>query len=202
MNSGYWRAFRNMVGGKPICGMSSTRNDGASFMIKYFSGDTYLTGHVMKASWRFPEDGSKIDIPLTIGVDRNAILNGNAIGYVQHVTGNDGRRYPLQTLEFYITPQKTSIDQFLIDFAAAKQFWLRFDEGSERPWVLDMTGSAKVALTFRTCALELIRVSKGGTAPTQPYGGATQPYGKPQATQPYRNQQPTQQPRQRDDGGI
>ncbi|MGV7212517.1 hypothetical protein [Bradyrhizobium sp. UFLA05-112] len=200
MISGYWRAYRNVVGDKPTCGVSTSTADGGTFMIKYFYGDTYLTGHVMKRSWRFPSDGTYINIPLTVGVDRNPILRGNAIGYTQFVSPEDGVRQPLPTLEFSITPQKTSIDQFLDDFSLAAKFWLRFDEGSEKPWVLDMTGSAKVTLVFKACALELIRLSKGNDSLTsQPYGQprATQPYGQSQPTQPYSNRSeeaPPQQP--------
>jgi hypothetical protein len=197
--SGYWTAFlSSTTKGTPICGMSTRLANGSgSLLIKYIYGQDFLTGHIIKPSWRFPA-GDGISVPLTIGVDRNPIISGDAIGY----------RSPagLQMLEFYITPEKYSIDQFLLDFAKAARFWVRFDQGTEKPWVLDMTGSAEVAAVFRTCTMRLIGEAKS----------ATQPYGKPQATQPtqpYGNQpaqpaqpmpaQPVEKPAvKRDDGSI
>jgi hypothetical protein len=164
--SGYWKAFLSGTKETPICGMSSSLGDGkGSLMIKYIHGQNHLTGHIIKPSWRFPADG--VAVPLTIGVDRTPILSGPALGY-RNPNG-------LQILEFYIKPENVSVDQFLLDFAKAARFWVRFDEGTEQPWVLDMTGSAEVASVFRNCTLRLIDDAKG----------ATQPYGTPQATQPY-----------------
>jgi hypothetical protein len=164
--SGYWKAF--LVGTKetPICGMSSSYADprNGQLLIKYFYGQDYLTGHIVKPSWRFPADG--VAVPLTIGVDRNPIMSGSAVGYLNN---------NLPMLEFYIKPEKVSIDGFLNDFAKAARFWVRFDEGTEKPWVFDMQGSAEVVSVFRNCTLRLIAESKS----------ATQPYGKPQATQPF-----------------
>jgi hypothetical protein len=190
--SGNWRAFRNVLAsGQPVCGMSSNKDrDSGSFSLKYFYGNNVLTGQVIKFSWQFPPEGTTpaLEIPLTVGVDRNPILSGNAIGYTQTVKWTDGKNYELPTLEFYVKPEKVSIDQFLDDLSLANRLWLRFDEGSEKPWVMDMTGSAAVAMVFKACALELIRISKAGDPPaTQPYGKSkpTQPYGNSSTTQPY-----------------
>jgi hypothetical protein len=196
--SGNWKAFRETVDGRPVCGMSSevSRETGGNFYLKYYYGDHYLTGQVIKSSWQFPDVNNAIDIPLTVGVDRNPILSGKAIGYTQSIKWHDGKTYQMPTLEFVIQPEKTNIDGFLNDLSLANKFWLRFDEGSEKPWVLDMTGSAAVAMVFRACTLELLRISKAGDPPaTQPYGQSqpTQPYGRGAApSQPYGNAQPSQ----------
>jgi hypothetical protein len=168
-------------------------------VIKYFLGDDHFIGQVIKSSWQFPATGS-VDIPLTIGIDGNAILSGNAFGYL---TWNG--QTPLPVLEFSISAKKTSLDGFLLQFAKGSKFWLRFDQGTERPWILDMTGSAKVALAFRTCVLTLIRDNPVDA--TQPYSTPqiTQPYGKPPATQPYGNKKPRMpqpQPVMKDDGSV
>jgi hypothetical protein len=189
--SGNWKAFRNVIAdGQPVCGMSSnTDRNGSSFQLKYYYGNQHLTGQVIKYSWRFPSgEDAPLDIPLTIGVDRNPILSGKATGYTQMLKWTDGKNYRLPTLEFRILPEKVSIDQFLDDLSLANKLWLRFDEGSEKPWVLDMTGSAAVAMVFKACTLDLIKVSKAGEpSATQPYGNPapTQPYGKSAPTQPY-----------------
>jgi hypothetical protein len=209
--SGNWKAFRETIGGKPVCGMSSRLdgNSGSNFYLKYYYGNHHITGQVIKNSWQFPPvDGSDpIQIPLTVGVDGNPLLTGNAIGFTQSVKWTDGKTYQLPTLEFYITPEKTRIDQLLDDLSLANKLWLRFDEGSEKPWVLDMTGSAAVAMVFRSCTLELIRISNAGSPPaTQPYAQSkpVQPYGSNAApTQPYGKKRPAAKlPQPRDDGGI
>jgi len=193
--SGYWTAFLSGTKETPICGMQSSFGDGrnGSLLIKYIYGQDHLTGHIVKPSWRFPADG--VPVQITIGVDRNPILSGPALGY---------RNNGLPMLEFYIAPKNVSVDQFLLDFAKAARFWVRFDEGTEKPWVLDMTGSAAVALVFRDCAMRLVADAKGA-ASTQPYGRPqeTQPYGKPQATQPF-SVPPAKSaaPSPRDSGGI
>lgn len=205
-----------MVSGKPVCGMSSQLDRSGNFYLKYYYGNRHVTGQVIKMSWQFPTEGNDpIEIPLTVGVDRNPILAGNAIGFTQSIKWTDGKTYQLPTLEFYVTPEKTSIDQFLDDLSLANKLWLRFDEGSEKPWVLDMTGSAAVAMVFRACTLELIRISKAGdpsatqpygrSKPTQPYGSnaaPTQPYGSTpaQPSQPFVGSKPATS--QRDNGGI
>jgi len=209
--SGNWRAYRTVIpSGQPVCGMSSDIN-GGSFQLKYYYGNKALTGQVIKYTWKFPPEGTApIEIPLTVGVDRNPILSGNAIGYTQTVKWKDGKNYLMPTLEFYVTPEKTSLDDFLNDLSLANKFWLRFDEGNEKPWVLDMTGSAAVAMVFRACAGELIRISKAGDPPaTQPYGQSkpTQPYGNAAPTQPYGPKPVPTIPyggnnKPRDDGGI
>jgi hypothetical protein len=92
-------------------------------------------------------------------------------------------------MEFNIANGAT--DSFLTDFGKASMMWIRFDEGTEKPWPAKMQGSRDAAAYFGRCIKQLIDANS-----TQPYGkpAPTQPYSESQ-TQPYGNA-PKQQPGQ------
>jgi hypothetical protein len=73
------------------------------------------------------------------------------------------------------------IGDFLHEFGEANRMWVRFDAGTEQPWVADMVGSRKAAAMFKNCVASLPQ-------PTQPF--AQQP------SQPYSSAS------KKDDGGI
>jgi hypothetical protein len=77
-----------------------------------------------------------------------------------------------------------AITNFLKQFGNASWLWIKFDEGTEKPWPAKMEGSRNAAQMFSRCIVNLINANS-----TQPYGNSsTQPYGKPE-TQPYGNGQ-------------
>jgi hypothetical protein len=170
-NFGKWNAYltKEKKTGVPLCGMFTRWNNGPSFFVKYIQADDAIRFHAYKPGWRFPTDGTPIEIPMTVGVDKNAtIVDGKAKGIF-----NEGQ--PM--VEFKISIDK--LDEFAADFAEANTFWLRFDAGNEPVWSMDMIGSRGAASYFKSCVAAINKPS------TQPYGApSTQPYGKP-STQPY-----------------
>jgi hypothetical protein len=175
-----------------MCGMGSRINytSGADglFMVKFSGDDVFV--HIFKTSWKIPS-GTKI--PIWLKFDRGEPLTTTASGGSPEDGGIGG------FVEFSIKPDFTK--DFLGLFANANSMTLGFEQGSENPWAINMTGSREVAESFRKCSLELAQ--KPGS--TQPYGnsGTTQPYGNKPArpSQPF-GTQPTPKQQPRDDGGI
>jgi hypothetical protein len=196
VRSGYWSVYdtRGDAKNPPLCGMYTRYSDAvASIMVKYILGNDHLSIHVFKHGWRFPQ--KPVTFPITLGFDQTTYGSTTAFG------SNDSDAGPM--VEFTIKNEAT--DDFLRAFASASWMWIRFDEGSEKPWPAKMYGSRNAAALFMRCVTGMLN------AP-QPYGnapqanGSTQPYGrKAQPTQPFGNgaAQPQAKPAaKRDDGAI
>jgi hypothetical protein len=185
VRSGYWTVFDGNVNGKlkPLCGMKTVYTDvNASIMVKYILGENNLVVHIFKAGWRFPENA--ITFPITLGFDQEAWGHTTALGL------NNPRAGPM--VEFNIATEATG--SFLKAFGEAELLWLRFDEGTEKPWPAKMYGSRNAASMFARCISNLIEANSTqpyGKPETQPYGNSsTQPYGS--QTQPYSAAPPSQ----------
>jgi len=170
--AGHWEAFQGTSdGGQSMCGMLTVINfnSGATggMHVKYFAGNQHTTIQLMKSTWRMPTNA--VNVPVVIGVDKEVLWEAEALGYA-------GKLMPI--VEFYIKTDKFA--DFIEQFGAAAKFWIRFSQGSEQPWVLDMTGSRTVSKAFTNCVAATIQGGGGG--------GTSQPYGKPDATQPFGNQ--------------
>jgi hypothetical protein len=185
-----YQTVSNDGGRVPICGIqTSWPQTRASLHIKYVLGDDVLRMHLFKESWRFPRDGSTVDIPLVVGFDKNAMLDGTAKG---SATGP----VPLASIRFDSTEQALN---FLQEFGEADKMWIRFEAGNEPLWVVDMTGSRDAVKLFRACVASI--TAKGKLA-TQPYGnGGTQPYGNG-GTQPFGQPKPQTAPAAKKDNAI
>jgi hypothetical protein len=159
------------VDNKLNCGMDAAgvmNGQYALFSVKT-SGDG-LVFIIMKDGWKFPSSDSKngVVVPLTLGFDNNkdAFIGAAARGYM-----GDGK-YP--TVAFFAPTDgdnAKNADEFVEAFAHADSMWIKFENGNEQPWTVNMQGSRGAANAFRTCLASL--------PPS-----ATQPYGNP-ATQPY-----------------
>jgi hypothetical protein len=185
--SGNWRTYeaKSNTNTQPMCGMETRWNAGMAFFVKYFQGADTVTFQIMKTSWRFPKEG--VEIPMTIGVDKNPILEGKAIaGYM---SGN------LPIVEFSIR-MSDQWPKFVEDFGEANQLWLRFETGNEPPWSMDMSGSRNAVAMMKSCIASI------NATYTRPYGhSSTQPYGNP-GTQPVQpSQPPPRQPAAKKDSG-
>jgi opacity protein-like surface antigen len=186
-NAGYWTSWYSPANsaGKAMCGMASTINYAsgakAMFMVKY-SGETVFV-HVYKTSWTIPE-GTKI--PVWLQFDRAEPLTTTAAGSPGETVGG--------YVEFTIKPDFTK--DFLELFANANAMSIGFQQGSEKPWAVNMSGSREVAESFGKCS-NMLRQSS-----TQPYGNSpspSQPYGNAPAkpSQPFKDRFPAPQ-----DGGV
>ena len=186
-NAGYWTAWYSPANsdGKAMCGMGSTIDyaNGAKgmFMVKY-SGERIFV-HVYKSSWSIPAGTS---IPVWLKFDRDEPLTTTAAGNPGENVGS--------YVEFTIKPDFTK--GFLELFANASTMSVGFQQGSEKPWAVNMRGSREVADAFSKCVVTLTPNS------TQPYGNSaspSQPYGNAPAkpSQPFKDRFPAPQ-----DGGV
>jgi hypothetical protein len=200
VRSGYWTVFDTKGGGKlkPLCGMKTVYADvNASIMVKYILGNDDLTIHIFKAGWRFPTD-QPISFPITLGFDQEAWGQATALGFKPPDAS------PM--IEFSV-PNK-SIASFIKAFGDAQLLWIRFDEGTEKPWPAKMSGSRNAARLFAGCVSNLIEANSTqpyGNSSTQPYGNSsTQPYGAAPPTQPYAAPKPPLKlpSAQKEDGSI
>jgi hypothetical protein len=181
VRSGYWTVFDTKGDGKlkPLCGMKTQYADvNASIMVKYVLGEKTLTVHIFKTGWRFPTD-QPVSFPITLGFDKEAWGQTTAMGI------SPPNVSPM--IEFSIANE--SISNFLKSFGDAELLWIRFDEGTEKPWPAKMYGSRNAAKLFSGCIVNLIDANSTqpyGNSSTQPYGNSsTQPYGAAPPTQPY-----------------
>jgi hypothetical protein len=182
VRSGFWTVFDTKGDGrlnKPLCGMKTVYADvNASIMIKYILGEKTLTVHIFKAGWHFPTD-QPVKFPITLGFDSDT--------FGQVIAGGMSPPNVSPMIEFDIATN--SISNFLKAFGDAQLLWIRFDEGTEKPWPAKMSGSRNAARLFAGCISNLIEANSTqpyGNSSTQPYGNSsTQPYGAAPPTQPY-----------------
>jgi len=196
VTTGRWTTYHMMTTdtGKPMCGMQSfwANSQGqrvGGFFVKYVLGNANFTFQIAKTTWNFPRGDQSVNVPMTIGFDKNPAWTVTAHGYNMQV---EGKYYP--TVEWYMTPQK--IEDFLGDFGNANAMWFKFEQGTEAPWVAQMEGSRTSAKYFRYCVSEM----------TKRYG--SQPYAQTPQSQPYsqdqtgQTQTPAPSDKKKDDGSI
>jgi hypothetical protein len=189
--AGYWKAYYDPSnsGGKPMCGMVSmidyTNGATGSFMVKYAPGGDLFVD-VYKTSWAIPKDTA---VPIFLQFDRSAPLTVTALGNPAETYSGSFVQWPIKD-DF--------IKSFIDLFANANSMTLGFQQGSEKPWAINMSGSREVAESFRKCVTMLSQGPSqpyGSSSPSQPYGGA-QP---PQPSQPFGGSKPAPKA---NDGGI
>ena len=120
----------------------------ASIMVKYILGEKTLTVLIFKTGWRFPAD-QPVKFPLTLGFD-NAVFG-------QVTAGGLSPRNMSPMIEFDIANEL--IGSFLKAFGDAQLLWIRFDEGTEKPWPAKMSGSRNAAKLFAGCVSNLIEAN-------------------------------------------
>jgi len=166
LHSGYWTAFGGTADdGHPVCGIISSGAEGRTFTVKLFQGDDHLTVQVFKPSWQVPP-GTRVAISMQF--DRNAPWTANAIG-MESAKGVE------------LTVPLDRAVNFSNEVRAASTMRLSFPNGSEAPWIGDMTGSNNSVSAMVTCINALNRTNGG---PTQPFGDATPAPQPPPMGQP------------------
>jgi hypothetical protein len=146
--------------GEPMCVLSTyAEAGGRSVHIKYIRGAGALLVHVFKASWTVPRGA---DVPVELSID-------DAPGWRAVAEGIAGGR--ASGVEF--TVGRDVLPRFEALFRAGSAMFLRFPQGSEPTWRIDLAGSNSIAGRFVQCMKAI-----NGEAGTQPHGGApTQPHG-------------------------
>jgi hypothetical protein len=125
--SGVWETFITTNDkGVTICGMQVNGRD-SSLMVKYTGEQIFV--QIFKAGWNIP-NGTRISGSFTYDRER---FPANGTGYVSNV----GHSY----VEFMIKAGGEA--EFIRQFTEANTMVVGFDQGTQRPFIVDMTGEAK-----------------------------------------------------------
>jgi hypothetical protein len=174
-NKGYWRTYLTVSDKGSVCGME-TLGSNSGLYIKAQPDTHGLWVHLFKTGWKFPADGTAVDVPLTLMLDgqRDKSLETTASGTMRE---NDKGVRDLALVEFNISGETAA--QFLDDFGHADRLTVTFKEGNETPWTAKLDGSETAATALRKCAASF------PTFTADPSVEPTQPYSQQSTTQPY-----------------
>jgi len=175
--SGSWTAYyltaqENTTGNVPVCGLRTGNPATQVVYLKLFGGSKNLTIDIFKDGWQIPE-GTKATV--NVWFDKEQAGTAEAIGTMLR-----GKGFALGELKVRIGPEE--LGEFFEGFAHADKMLIEFPGGTEKTWVIDMTGSREMQAVLLECAKRLPGPS------TQPYGRqpevSTQPFGAQPDTQP------------------
>jgi hypothetical protein len=159
---GAWEAFGGTTNdGRPVCGVSTSWQDGRYFGIKYWQGREYFTVQLIKPSWQIPA-GTRI--PLSLQFDQQDPWTATASGFPATSTAG-------AFVEF--TVPFSRLDNFLREFRLASGAVMSFRAGNEPAWRLTLSGSNAASQTMDDC----VRRMGGGAGKAAPGGAPTQPFG-------------------------
>ncbi|MCO6415411.1 hypothetical protein JYK14_04365 [Siccirubricoccus sp. KC 17139] len=164
---GAWEAFGGATNdGRPVCGVSTSWQDGRYFGIKYWQGQPHFTVQLIKPSWQIPA-GTRV--PVALQFDQLGPWTANA-------TGNPATATAGGFVEFTVPFNR--LENFLREFRYANAAAVTFRQGSEPMWRLSLSGSNAASQAMADCVSRMAggMAGKGSGEPTQPYGGPSQPY--------------------------
>jgi hypothetical protein len=166
--SGAWTTFSDVTKkGSKVVGMY-TSNARSAFYVKYFSDDNRLFVQLFKEGWQFPNDG--VDVPFSIKFDD---------GPTYPADGRARMDQSFALVEVSISDPDLA-GRFMADLMRANKMTVTFEQGDEKPWVADMTGTRETGTAFMDAVKALC---PNCTKTTQPYD-ATQPSTQPYNTKP------------------
>lgn len=164
--SSTWTAYSDVTKtGVKIVGMYTVGTN-SGFYVKYYGDSDKLWVQLYKNGWKFPEGG--VDAPLTIKFDDGSSYPATARGWMGDAA----------VVETFISDPNLAA-HFMDELMHADKMTVTFEQGNEKPWVIDMQGTREVGTAFLEAAKELC---PSCMKTTQPYDTAkpTQPY-KPMA---------------------
>jgi hypothetical protein len=166
--SGAWTTYTDVTNrGNKVLGMY-TANNRSAFYVKYFS-DNQLIVQIFKEGWQFPSDG--VDVPFSITFDNGPSYPAN--GVARMASGKSSQSLAL--VEAAIDDPELA-GKFMADLMKADKMTITFEQGDEKPWVVDMNGTREAGTAFMN-AMEAL---------CSDCGRATQPYNATKPTQPYK----------------
>ena len=153
---GSWRTFGGAAeDGTQVCGVITSGGEGRTFTIKYFEGTGYLAVQIFKDHWKIP-DGQTIRIRIAMGSytpwDITAQGAGNAI-------------------QFNVPAEK--IKEFISEFRLAPNGSIRFLDGNEGSWSMNLSGSNAAVGLMVECMRQL------DARKSQPFNRSSQPPSQP-----------------------
>lgn len=146
--AGPWEAYFTVnEDGIALCGVSQF-SEPYGFMLKYSLGEAYV--HLSKTGWSVPASAR---MTLSFLVDGREVWTG-------WFKGTEMPKLIEGTF-----PRPDDAIRFIRTFAWGRRMVIRFNEGTEAPWIADLTGTLRVSRAFLGCALQLDDRRK----PTQPH---------------------------------
>jgi len=137
-----WTAFGGRSDNdRKLCGVLAT-GGGRFFSIKYFEGDSNLTIHLSKNTWKV---GNNLQIDLTMQFDDESPWRARATTF--HMNDGDA------ALEFNIGSKQ--ISQWIREFRDSNVLYIRFPSSNIEDWQADLTGTRQIAETMAACLLEM-----------------------------------------------
>lgn len=160
--AGLWEAYvATSPEGTTLCGISQF-SEPYALMLKYQPGASFI--HLRKSTWNVPRWAR---MTVSFSIDGRHVWTGR-------FTGTSDARM----IEGDFNTLAQALD-FVRAFAWGQRMAIRFVEGTEAPWVADLTGTLRVSRAFLACVVAL----EERRNPTQPYGRAPpsdpQPFGQP-----------------------
>jgi hypothetical protein len=170
-HAGAWDAFDGQGdNGQPLCGIGS-RNpaDGRTFSLRFQIGGDDMSFIAAKSGWNIP-DGTQIPVVMQIGLNQP---------WTQQATGKGDR--------VQWTLDRVNAQIFDDQFRGAASMTVTFPSGTERPWVISLSGSTAASNAMGRCVTDLTQRAAAATQPaatTAPAEqGSTQPFGAAPAAQ-------------------
>jgi len=137
--SGQWDAFGGTsADGTPVCGISTSWDDGRYFGVKYYKGNDTVVIQLGSNDWRV-RDGASQEV--VFWIDDRSDWNGRAGGI--HFTDNQAG------LEFGIT--RAQLSTFVAEFREGEELTFSFPNTTASNWVVGLRGTDSVMTSFANC---------------------------------------------------
>jgi hypothetical protein len=182
---GYWTTFAGVASdGKPVCGMSTDwelrGQTTGSFVIKYFGLDEIVV-HIGRMGWQVPY-GQPVTVHIQI--DQAPVL--------EVLSHGSGERQAWSILEFTMKSDdvweatgENASEEFLALLSAGRQITVSFPDGSEPPWVGQLSGSRAALQSFTACGTTIDAANRRRPGATQPFSPKEAPKPATIVTQPF-----------------
>lgn len=156
--SGAWSAFEGASDdGHRVCGVVTSGRH-MEIGLKHFEGTDALTVHITKRGWTIP-----------LGMPIGMILRFS--GETPWVIRGRGHR---NLIEFSLRGEAVGV--FIREFRSSSRGFIRFVDGNEGDWAINLTGSLAATNAMAEC---MGRISERGRGTSQPYGQERAPRSQP-----------------------
>ena len=159
-HAGNWDAFEATgADGQFTCGIGSHNvGDGSSLSLRFQPGSGNMEFIASKPGWQIPA-GTKLPVVMQIGLGQP---------WTEHAAGNGDRvQWSLDS---------NAMQTFDAQFRGASSMTVTFPAGTERPWVMGLSGSAAISNAMGRCITDL---RQRAAAPAPAPQSTTQPFAPP-----------------------
>ena len=146
--SGSWTAYSHIsTEGVPMVGLTF-QGEGrkANLYMKYFGNDQLIV-HLYKPGWQFPKDG--VDVSFQVDFDHGGLKLSYPLTGRGQADAAGGAHIEA------ILDDASQMSSFIANTINAKQMTIVFEQGNERPWPINMTGSRATGTVFAAAMITL-----------------------------------------------